>query len=1007
VVRSTWVIRAATTRATRALLLASLLFHASSARGGSVLEDDQRWLAGRPAIRVGLESGYAPYSFVGPDGRPSGIAVDHLRLLEQRTGLGFEVTATADLSSLLEMARRGEIDLLPSLMRTPERDLYLDFTRPYFASPAVLVVAKGREGPERIEAMGSYRIAVGSGYAVEGFLRERHPGLQLVPAPNDAEALRLLLSGAVHGAVIDLASLSWILTTTGIQGLRVLGDVGFTYELSFAARSGMPQLQRVLDAALRDIPPADSQRIRDEWVRVEIGPRGVDPRTWAWLAFSVVGAVLLALTVFGVNWAMRRVVERRTQELERTRRTLLMLTRSIEAILRASTEEELFAGVCRVIVETGGYRMCWAGVAGNDERKTVRPVAHAGIDDGYLEVIDVVWADVPAGRGPTGTAIREGRVVVGYYFADEDALTPWKSEALRRGYASATALPISFGGETVGALSMYSGTVAPVGEEELRFLRQLADDVAFGVQALRQRTARVRADAGREAALLALSSEQDRFRALIEGSSDLTIVIDRDGIIRFANPTSFEVIGRSPVELEDSPVLDHVHPDDHRSAQMAMAEALASPGATSRVEVRVRRADGTYALVESGLRNLLDTPGVAGVVVNNRDITERNRYRDQFQQAQKLESVGRLAGGVAHDFNNLLTIILSCAEELQRELEAASPRAKDSLEDIVAAARKAGDLTRQLLAFARKQMIAPEIVDLNGALRQSKKLLGRVIGEDVRVVEQYQADLWPVRCDPGLLSQVVMNLAINARDAMPRGGTLTLSTGNLDLRPGVLPPVPDMGPGPWVRLTVADTGVGMTADVLAHVFEPFFTTKAPGVGTGLGLATVYGIVRQSGAYLTVRSTPGVGSTFDVFFPRAPEDTAATDAPEVIPPPGTETVLVVEDDPKVREVTVRALRSGGYRVLAAEGAEPAYEIVHRHRGVIHLVVTDVVMPGTGGREMARRIVELRPGVRVLYVSGYTHDAISQQGVLDEGIEFLPKPFTSAALLARVRALLDPP
>ena len=578
------------------------------------------------------------------------------------------------------------------------------------------------------------------------------------------------------------------------------------------------------------------------------------------------------------------VTERRREAtaLERTRRTLLMLTRCSEAILRATSEEELFADVCRVIVETGGYRMCWVGVAENDARRTVRPVASAGAEEGYLATLDLAWADVPEGRGPTGTAIREGRMVVGHYLASDSSTAPWRSEAVRRGYASALALPISFEGETVGALSMYSVDAEPVGEVELRFLRQLADDLAFGVHALRQRSARVRADAGREAALLALSSEQDRFRALIEGSSDLTLVVDREGVIRFASPASREVIGYAPAELEGVPLLDHVHPEDHERAGQAMKAVLAAPGAGSRVELRVRRADGTQALVESGLRNLLDVPGVAGIVINNRDITERNRLREQFQQAQKLESVGRLAGGVAHDFNNLLTIILSCGEELRPEVEQGSPIAREYVDDIVSAGRRASDLTRQLLAFARKQVIAPEVVDLNALLRQSKKLLGRVIGEDVRVVESYQADLWPVCCDPGLLGQVVMNLAVNARDAMPRGGTLTFSTQNVELLPGEIPPDPEMG---------------------------------------------------------------------------------------------------------------------------AGAEQAYETVRREQAPIDLLVTDVVMPGTGGREMARRIVELRPGLRVLYVSGYTHDAISRQGVLDEGIEFLPKPFTSAALLARVRAVLD--
>ncbi len=1123
-----------TARVACALLVASLASPAGASPADPVPGEDRRWLDAHRVLRVGLETGYAPFSFVGPDGLPAGISIDTLHLLERRLGVRFEVVATGDLSTLLEKARGGEVDLLTSLTRTAEREAFLDFTRPYFTSPAVLVVRKDREGAGNLEAMAGSRIAVGEGYGVAEFLRRHHPAIRLVPAPNDAAGLRLVLSGEADGAVLDLASLSWILASTGLHGLRVLEDVGFTYDLAFASREGLPQLRRLLDEALAATPSADFRKIRDTWVHVEVAPRGGDHRVWAWLAFAIVGTAVLGMAIFGVNWALRREVARRTRELaasearyrlladhaedviwtlsletgrytyvspsirtlrgltpeealvepveesltkeslrrvqeemarigtpdeqdphtgiydqpcrdgsvkhveitttlvrengravqvlgvsrdatarvraeravERTQLTLLMLTRCSEAILRASTEEELFADVCRVIVETGGYRMCWVGVAENDERKTVRPVASAGSDDGYLATLDLVWADVPAGQGPTGTAIREGRVVVGHYLASEGELSPWRSEALQRGFASAMALPISFEGETVGALSMYSGDVEPIGDVELRFLRQLADDLAFGVHALRERTARVRADAEREAALRALASEQDRFRALIEGSSDLTLVVDRDGVIRFASPASREVLGYVPADLVGQPLLEHIHAEDHERARQVMDEVLAVPGAGSRVEVRVRRADGSHAPVESGLRNLLDVPGVEGIVINNRDITERNRLREQFQQAQKLESVGRLAGGVAHDFNNLLTIILSCGEEMRAEIAAApSPLAREYLDDIITAGRRASDLTRQLLAFARKQVIAPEVVDLTALLRESKKLLGRVIGEDIRVIESYQADLWPVRCDPGLLGQVVMNLAVNGRDAMPKGGTLTLSTQNLDIRPGDHPPDPEMATGPWVRLGVRDTGVGMTPEVLAHVFEPFFTTKAPGVGTGLGLATVYGIVKQSGAHLTVRSAPGEGTSFDVFFPRAPDEARAVNGTTAAPAPGTETVLVVEDDPKVRDVAVRSLRGGGYRVLAADGADQAYEIVRRERAPIHLLVTDVVMPGTGGREMARRIGELRPGIRVLYVSGYTHDAISQQGVLDEGIEFLPKPFTATALLARVRAVLD--
>jgi two-component system cell cycle sensor histidine kinase/response regulator CckA len=327
------------------------------------------------------------------------------------------------------------------------------------------------------------------------------------------------------------------------------------------------------------------------------------------------------------------------------------------------------------------------------------------------------------------------------------------------------------------------------------------------------------------------------------------------------------------------------------------------------------------------------------------------------------------------------------------------------VEEIIGAGRRASDLTRQLLAFARKQVIEPVTLHLGDAVRNGGRLLRRVIGEDIRVVEHFQGDLWPVRCDPGLIDQVLMNLVVNARDAMQGGGTLTLSTANVTVDPG--DPVPDaeMAPGQYVRLSVADTGTGMSPQFREHIFEPFFTTKAPGVGTGLGLATVYGVVKQSGAFVDVRSAPGRGTTFDIFFPRAEIEEERAISPVPAPSPGTETVLVIEDDSSVRDVTVRALRSAGCHVLAASGAEQALDLLRRERSPLHLLLTDVVLPGLGGREVARRIAELRPGVRVIYMSGYTHDAISQQGVLDEGIEFLPKPFTSAALLARVREVLD--
>jgi two-component system, cell cycle sensor histidine kinase and response regulator CckA len=369
--------------------------------------------------------------------------------------------------------------------------------------------------------------------------------------------------------------------------------------------------------------------------------------------------------------------------------------------------------------------------------------------------------------------------------------------------------------------------------------------------------------------------------------------------------------------------------------------------------------------------------------------------------------VGRLAGGVAHDFNNLLTVILGCAEDLRAGVAAASPADVEYVDDIIGASRRAADLTRQLLAFARKQVATPVTVDLNDLVLSSLKLLERAIGEDVRVVSALEPAPWSVRCDPGLIGQVIMNLGVNARDAMPDGGTLTLATANVPLVPGDVLPSSGMVPGHYVRLTVQDTGTGMSKETMEHIFEPFFTTKEHGKGTGLGLSTVYGILKQSEAHVTVQSSPGEGTTFQVWFPRDRSRTGPTAETPHRSDRGSERVLVVEDNPGVRDVAVRALRAGGYEVLEASGAEEALASLRADGRPLHLLLTDVVMPGLGGREAARRVVELRPGVRVLFMSGYADGAAHRAGGIEPGADFLPKPFTGPALRARVREVLDRP
>jgi two-component system, cell cycle sensor histidine kinase and response regulator CckA len=389
-----------------------------------------------------------------------------------------------------------------------------------------------------------------------------------------------------------------------------------------------------------------------------------------------------------------------------------------------------------------------------------------------------------------------------------------------------------------------------------------------------------------------------------------------------------------------------------------------------------------------------------------RDVTEQRDLEAQIRQAVKIEAVGRLAGGISHDFNNILTAILGTTQLLQRELGPEAPHYAD-VEEIRRAAERAADLTRQLLAYSRRQVLAPRVLDLNAVVSGLDHMLRRLIGEDVELVNALAPELAPVRADPGQVEQVIVNLAVNARDAMPGGGKLTIDTANIELDGVFARGHPGASPGSYVRLRVGDTGVGMDAATRAHLFEPFFTTKPVGKGTGLGLATVYGIVKQSGGYIWVDSEPGRGTVFAIFLPRTsgtPEPTASPQSPAP-PARGTETILLVEDEESVRTLSHRALSRLGYQVLAAPGGADALRVAERHGGPIHLVLTDVVMPGIGGRELVRQLAAVRPGTKVLYISGYSNEAIARHGVLDPGTAFLQKPFTPDGLASKVREVLD--
>ena len=481
---------------------------------------------------------------------------------------------------------------------------------------------------------------------------------------------------------------------------------------------------------------------------------------------------------------------------------------------------------------------------------------------------------------------------------------------------------------------------------------------------------------------------------------DQPIIYASPGFERLSGYTAAEVLGRNCRFMQGR--------DTDPAAVAKLREAVRAGRACS-VELLNVRKDGTTFWNLLALSPVLDADGrVANFIGVQTDVTERRRLQAQFLQAQKMEAVGRLAGGIAHDFNNVLSVILSYAELIAADLKPDEPLRAD-IEEIQTAGARAMELTRQLLAFSRQQVLETKVLDLSQVLAKMEKLLDRLLGADITLTMLPSSGLGSVKADPSQIEQVVMNLAVNARDAMPRGGELTIETKNVDLDDEYATTHHDVRPGAYVMLAVTDTGVGMDQKTQARIFEPFFTTKELGKGTGLGLATVFGIVKQSGGHIWVYSEPDHGTTFKVYFPRVrgAADSRPAEAPPTESGRVSETILLVEDDDQVRVITQNILRRRGYVVLVASNGGEALLACEKHGAKIHLLLTDVVLPRMSGRQLAERLAPMRPEMRVLFMSGYTDDAILQHGVLDSGVAFLQKPLTPMALTRKVREVLDAP
>jgi PAS domain S-box-containing protein len=497
----------------------------------------------------------------------------------------------------------------------------------------------------------------------------------------------------------------------------------------------------------------------------------------------------------------------------------------------------------------------------------------------------------------------------------------------------------------------------------------------------------------RKSAEAAMRESQKRLRRIFDNVRDGLFITDESGRILDANPAATELAGLTLEALKGTTI----------ASVLGEAGPPATLGERS-AEYHLRRPGGEPRIVDA--QSATFAPGM--YVHTVRDLTERRRLEEELHQSRKMDAIGRLAGGVAHDINNVLTAITCYSEMLLADLMGEDARRADVLE-IRNAAQRAAALTGQLLAFSRKQILKPQVLDLNIVVSDMERMLARVIGEDVSMSISPEPALWPIRADRGQLEQVVMNLAVNARDAMPRGGTITIETANVTIAKPLVHRHGIIDPGDYVVLRVSDRGSGMPEEVLTHLFEPFFTTKGHGKGTGLGLSTVYGIITQSNGKIEVASGLETGTTFTIYLPRERDETPVP-APYADPAPpshrsGHETMLLVEDDAALRGLMVRLLQQEGYHVLAAGEAGEALLLAEQHAGELDLMLVDVVMPGMNGRELADRVIAANPRLKVLYMSGYTDDALLHRGVSDLERSLLQKPFSTHALTQKIREVLD--
>ncbi len=923
--------------------------HGAPGASVNLTAEEQNWLKNNPEkLTLYFNVEFPPIEFSSASGEFTGMGADIIECVEKRLNATFVKTPSTDWNKHLSALESGECAIAPTIVATTERRRFAFFTKPYATVPVVIIVNKDVRENLTLDMLAGRTVAVVSGFATETYLRDKARGLfDVIPASNVVDGLRRTSFRQVDAFVENLAVAAYHIEQEGLPNLRVAGSTDYVFSWSIGVSRRYPLLFSAILKALSDVPLRDIEIIRKKWIALDTESL-LDPETVRFLTWAGVFGLLLLLGFMAITVLLKSRLNEKVASLKASQQDFLEQA----AVLRLATE----------VTQAGAW----------DYRSETRTTHLSG-----------PWFSM-LGYEQMDQAVPMTEFMMFVHPDDQPAMTHM--------------FHIYLAGGGQGSL-----------EHEFRLRK--ADGtwcwvLSKGKTIQWDETGKPSRIIGLDVSIHTLKENMELLRATLNATPDGILAVNKDLKITQTNE-QFYRMWHIPPELRNiedegvlrSFVLDQLtDPEDFK----ALTELLYNSRIQHMREIGFKdgRVFECYSapMIMGGLE--------IGRVWNFRDITERERLQSQLNQSKKLEAVGILAGGVAHDFNNILSVIMGYTEMTLSDMDEKNPF-RPNMERILDAARRSGNLTRQLLTFARKQALAPTVFDVNESVEATLKMVRRIIGENIELAWRPISERCLVKMDPTQFDQVLINLCVNARDAISDVGHICIETEKIFYDEAYCTAHPDFSPGPYIILRVSDDGSGIDHETLTHIFEPFYTTKGVGQGTGMGLATVYGIVTQSEGVIQAFSEPGQGTMFRISIPESStEETNDMGNEEVfIPRSQGETLLVVEDDPSLLDLARKILEQLGYTVITSGTPHEAIRIMEEADIPIDLFITDVIMPEMNGKELADRLQILRPGIAHLFMSGYTSNLITPKGVSDDGVNFIQKPFSLKDMAHKVRAVLD--